>query len=104
MAVGMVMEFTGATLDQYDQVIEKMRLARGGPMPVGGLSHWVTATDDGIRVTDLWETREQFERFAQEQIGPYTREVGIPGPPQITFYEAHNWLLSSGATAPAPTA
>ena len=94
MAIGVVMEFTGATLDQYDQVIEKMGLVRGGAMPDGGLSHWVCATDGGIRVTDVWETREQFEKFAQEQIGPYTQEVGIPGPPEITFHEAHNYLLA----------
>jgi hypothetical protein len=95
MAVGVVMEFKGATLDQYDQVIEKMGLSPGGAMPRGGLAHWATASDDGIRITDLWETREQFEKFAQEQIGPFTQEVGIPGPPEISFYEAHNWMLQS---------
>ena len=95
MAVGVVMEFDGGTLDQYDQVIEKMGLRPGGEMPEGGISHWVTKTDNGIRVTDVWETREQFEQFAQEQIGPYSQEVGIPGPPEITFYEAHNYMVTS---------
>lgn len=101
MAVGVVMDFKDTTLDQYDQVIEKMGLVRGGQMPPGGLSHWVTETDDGIRVTDVWETREQFEKFAQEQIGPYTQEVGIPGPPEIAFYDAHNYLLKTTAGVPA---
>ena len=87
------MEFKDASLDQYDQVIEKMGLRQGGEMPEGGLSHWVTKTNGGIRVTDVWETREQFERFAQEQIGPFSQEVGIQGPPEITFYDAHNYLL-----------
>ena len=54
----------------------------------------MTATDDGLRVTDVWETREQFDKFAQEQIGPYTQEVGIPGPPSITYYDAHNHLTA----------
>jgi hypothetical protein len=95
MAVGVVMEFTGGTLDQYDQVVEKMGLAPGGEMPSGGISHWVTATDNGIRVTDVWESREQFEKFAREQIGPYSEEAGIPGPPEITFYDAHDYMLKS---------
>jgi hypothetical protein len=90
MAVGVVMRFPGGTLEQYDEVISKMQLTRGGPMPEGGISHWVTLTDSGLMVTDVWESREQFERFAQEQIGPYTQEAGIPGPPEITFYDAHN--------------
>ena len=92
MAVGVVLEFDGATLDQYDQVIEKMGLAPQGPGAPGGIFHWVTKTDNGIRVTDVWETREQFENFAQQQIGPYTQEVGIESPPEVTFYDVHNYL------------
>ena len=59
MAVGVVMEFAGATLDQYDQVIAKMGFSPGGPGAPGGLFHWVTETADGIRVTDVWESRER---------------------------------------------
>lgn len=96
MAVGVVLDFDGATLDQYDQVIEKMGLRPQGPGAPGGIFHWVTKTDNGIRVTDVWETREQFENFAQEQIGPYTQEVGIEAPPEITFYDVHNYLTEGG--------
>ena len=94
MAVGVVMDFEGGTLDQYDQVIQKMGLERGGPMPDGGIFHWVTQTDRGLHVTDVWESREQFDRFAQEQIGPYTAEVGL-SEPRIEFYDAHNYLIKS---------
>ena len=93
MAVAVVLEFDGATLDQYDQVVELMGLTRGGPSPPDALFHWVTATDGGIRVTDVWESREAFDRFAQEQIGPKTAEVGI-GAPQVTFYEVHNYFTT----------
>jgi hypothetical protein len=88
------MEFAGATLDQYDQVIAKMGFSPGGPGAPGGLFHWVTETADGIRVTDVWESREQFDQFAQEQIGPYTAEVGIPSPPEISYHEVHNHLTA----------
>ncbi len=70
MPVAVVMDFKDATSDQYDQVIVKMGLTPGGAGPPGALFHWVTTTDDGMRVVDVWETREQFERFAGEQIGP----------------------------------
>ena len=95
MAIGVILDFPGGTLDQYDQVIQKMGLSLGGPMPDGGISHWVTATDDGFRVTDVWESREQFDKFAEEQIGPYAQEVGIPGQPQMDFYDVHNYLIRS---------
>jgi hypothetical protein len=92
MAVAIVMEFEGATLDQYDQVIERMGLTPGGEGAPHALSHWVTETDNGIRVTDVWRSREEFEKFAEEQIGPFTREAGIEGPPEMTFHEVHSYL------------
>ena len=92
MPVAIEMDFPGATLEQYDQVMEKMGLTGGGSIPPGAIFHWVAATPEGIRVVDVWETREAFEKFAQEQIGPKTREVGIEGEPQTRIHEVHNHL------------
>ncbi len=63
----------------------------------GSVLHWVTETEDGIRVTDVWRTREEFDAFAEEQIGPLTAEVGFPAPPQITFFDVHNYDSADGA-------
>jgi hypothetical protein len=92
MAVAVVMDFGGATLDQYDQVLGKMGFSAGGSGPPGALFHWATATEGGFRVTDVWETREQFDRFAQERIGPLSAEVGLTAQPQMSFYEVHSYL------------
>lgn len=94
MAVGVQLDFKGGTLEQYDQVVKKMGFTAGGPGAPGGLFHWVTKTDDGLRVTDVWDSRETFEKFAAEKIGPITQEVGVPGPPEIQFFEVHNYLTS----------
>jgi len=75
----------------YDEVIARMGFTPEGPGEPGGLFHWVATTDDGIRVTDVWQTREIFDKFAAEKIGPITAEVGVPGPPKVTFYEVHNY-------------
>lgn len=92
MAVAVVLEFRGATLEQYDQIVEKMGFTPGGKGAPDGLFHWVMATDDGIRVTDVWKTKEAFEAFAHDQIGPLTAEVGFEEAPRITFHEVHNYL------------
>jgi hypothetical protein len=94
VAVAVVLEFEGGSLDQYDQVIQRMGLTPGGPTPPGALFHWVTQTDGGLRVTDVWESQEQFQAFAEEQIGPYTQEVGLPEP-SMTFYEVHNQFMKA---------
>ncbi|MDQ6754079.1 MAG: hypothetical protein M3017_11880 [Actinomycetota bacterium] len=98
MAIAVVLDFTGATLEQYDQVVEKMNLTPGGQGPGGLLSHWVTATDGGIRISDVWQTREVFDAWAQDKIGPLTVEVGFPAPPEMTFYDVHNYLTAGPAT------
>ena len=93
MPVAVILEFDDATLDQYDQVVEKMGFSPGGPAAPGGLFHWVTKTDNGFRVVDVWETRDQFDQFAEEKIGPYSQEVGLPEP-EIHFHEVHNHLTA----------
>ena len=92
MAVGIQMDFEGGTYEQYDEVLRKMGLAQMGPGPAGLISHYATVTDSGLRVVDVWQSQEQFERFAEEQIGPICQEVGLTGPPQMQFFEVHNYL------------
>jgi hypothetical protein len=92
MAVAVQLDFPGATLEQYDQVVQKMGFRPRGAGAPGGLFHWVTKTDTGIQVTDVWESREQFEQFSKEKIRPLTAEVGLTSPPQVTFFQVHNYL------------
>ena len=94
MAVAVQLDFKGATLNQYDQVIEKMGFRPGGAGVPSGMFHWVTKTDDGIRVVDVWETKEAFEKFAQDEIGPLTQDVGLPSPPEVQFFDVHNHLTA----------
>jgi hypothetical protein len=94
MAVGVTLDFHGGTLEQYDKVVDQMGFTTGGPGAKGGLFHWVTPTDDGFRVIDVWESREQFDRFVQEKAIPALAEAGVPTEPQVTFYEVHNYLTA----------
>jgi hypothetical protein len=91
MAVAIEMNFKGGTLEQYDEVLKMMGLDAGQPAPSGGLYHWVAKTDEGLHIVDVWESREVFDRFAQEQIGPYSAQVGL-APPEMTYYDVHNTI------------
>jgi hypothetical protein len=92
MPVAVQMEFDGMTHDQYNEVLDKMGLEPGGNGPPGALFHWCSASDDGLYITDVWESREVFDKFAQEQIGPYSAEVGYDGQPKMTFYDVTSYL------------
>jgi hypothetical protein len=101
MAVAFKMRFPGATLEQYDQIIDLMGFGDGRADADGAIFHWVSKTDDGLLVVDVWESDEQFQRFSDEQIGPFTQQVGITEPPKISRHEVHNHLVGSGVLAAA---
>lgn len=94
MAIGIVQEFSGVTMEQYDEALSLMGFAPDGPGASGCLFHWVTKTDNGFRITDVWESEEAFGKFAEEKIGPITAKVGITSEPQIAMYAVHNYLTA----------
>lgn len=92
MVVAVQLDFSGATLEQYDEMNERIGLLPGGPTAAPeDLFHWVTKTEDGLRVVDVWESRQAFERFAQEELSPVFQRLGIL-PPRVQFFQLHNYL------------
>ena len=94
VAVGVQVDFNGMTLEQYDEVVKQMGFEPQGAGGPGLLFHWVTKTDDGVRVTDVWENQEDFDKFAEEKIGPITQAVGIPNQPEVQSFDVHNYLTA----------
>ncbi len=92
MAVAVQLDFRGTTIEKYDQINERIGLLPGGPAAPQELFHWVMKTDDGFRVFDVWQSQEAFEKFELERLRPIYDEVGVPHPPEIRFFEVHNYL------------
>jgi hypothetical protein len=92
VAVAVQLDFHGATIEQYDQINERIGLLPGGPASAQELFHWVARTEDGFRVVDVWESREAFEAFAHEKLSPIYHEVGVQQQPDIQYFEVHNYL------------
>jgi len=91
VAVGVQLDFRGATLEQYDEIVEAMGFLPGGPSTPGALFHWVTKTDEGIRFVDVWESRDAYEAFAHK-CRPVFQEAGIVNAPEMQFFEVHNYF------------
>ena len=87
MAVAMVMEWAGVTPEQYEET--RQRVDWEGNKPDGALFHVARFTDDGIRVLDLWETPEDFQRFAEERLMPVVSTLGVESEPKIEFQQVH---------------
>ena len=87
MAVGILTAASEFTKQIYDDVTEKM-YGHTAPMPgvtrrpEGLIVHSAGQGDSGYYVYDIWESREAFQRFMDEKLGPAIAEVmGGPPPP-----------------------
>jgi hypothetical protein len=94
MTIALVLDFPGATRQQYDEVVDRMHL--DGEMEDGGRLHFAGSYGDGWRVIDIWESLEQFERFRDDKIIPITQEVGM-APPEVRLIEVAVERAGSGA-------
>jgi hypothetical protein len=75
------------TTEQYDETIR--RLQEAGDFPPDGMEYHVCFLSDGnVRVSEIWDSREQIDTFA-DRLMPLLAEVGIdPGEPEVL--EIHN--------------
>ena len=88
MSVVLVIDIPGATMEQYDTVAEQLEQS-GGHLGDGQTYHAAGATDDGVLVVDVWNSREDFDNFFQGRLGEALREAEFPQP-QIREVPLHN--------------
>jgi hypothetical protein len=67
-----------APAEMYDALHAEV-LRRGDGKGEGLLVHVARATDDGFEVLEVWDSREHFERFNQDVVGPAMADL-VPGP------------------------
>ncbi len=70
------------TAEQYDESIRRLREA--GDFPPDGLDYHVCFGSEGnLKVSEIWDSPEQFQAFG-ERLMPLLAEMGIePGEPEI---------------------
>jgi len=95
MAIVMQMHWLGVTPAQYDEVRDLVNWE--GDIPGGAVLH-VAWFDDGLRVWDVWESPDAFERFATERLLPGVAEIGVVGEPMVTIAPCHGFQLEVGDT------
>jgi len=95
MAIAIQIDVPGVTLEEYDEAVEIAGFLSGGSLPSGGLFHWVAKTDAGIRIVNVWASREEFDKFAEKQTD-IIMEVGVaPASLKVQFFDVHNYLFGS---------
>ena len=89
--MSIVVRFTPAnmTAEQYDEGTRKLEEA-GIEFPPEGMDYHVCFGSEGdLRVSEIWDSREQFQAFG-ERLMPVLQEAGIQFSGEPEVFEVHN--------------
>jgi hypothetical protein len=81
---------TNLTTEKYNESVR--RLEEGGAWPPDGLEfHVFFGPEDDLRVSEIWDSREQLEAFG-ERMMPVLTDVGIEFSAAPEIFEVHNLI------------
>jgi len=89
--VSIVVRFnpTSLTTEKYDEALRRHEEA-GVEFPPDGLDYHVCFGSDGnLRVSEIWDSREQFEAYG-ERLMPLLADAGIEFSGEPEIFEVHN--------------
>jgi len=94
--MAVVLRFTSDNLtpERYEQIKTKLDAAGAGS-PAGRLYHVCFGDKNNLRVSDIWDSQESFERFSTT-LKPVLEEVGVTNS-NIEFFEVHNIIAGENA-------
>ena len=79
---------TSLTAAKYDDTIVKVEAS--GTFPPDGLDYHVCFGSEGnLRVSEIWDSREQFEAYG-ERLMPILADTGIEFSGEPEIFEVHN--------------
>ena len=79
----------GMTTEKYDEGIKRLK-ASGSQWPPDGLAYHVAFSSGGsFRVSEIWDSREQFDAFG-ERLMPILSDLGIELAGKPEMLDVHN--------------
>jgi hypothetical protein len=90
------MDFDRFTLEDYDNVCTALNFP--ADWPDGLLAHGSAEIGGQLRVTDVWESREKFDAFVRDRLGPSIVESAgdRAEQPQLREQPLHTFYSRSG--------
>ncbi|HEX6278629.1 MAG TPA: hypothetical protein VFZ49_01320 [Pyrinomonadaceae bacterium] len=97
MAVVLRFAPTGMTEAKYSECLKRLEEAGAGSPP-GRLYHVCFGDKNNLRVSDIWDSKENFDKFA-ETLKPIMQDLDIVAEPES--FETHNMILGEAAASAA---
>jgi hypothetical protein len=86
----------GMTAEQYDNVGKKLEEGGNWP-PTGLLAHVCFGSSGDLHVSEVWESREQQEQFA-ETLVPILQEQNIDVQSQPEYFDVQGYLFHEASS------
>ena len=80
---------TNLTTEKYDEANRRLEEAGLWPDPDGLEYHVFFGPEENLRVSEVWESREQLDAFG-ERLMPILTDVGIEFSDEPEIFEVHN--------------
>jgi hypothetical protein len=80
---------TNVNKEKYDESLRRLEKEGLWPSPAGLQVHVAFGPEDNMRVSEIWESREQMQAFG-EQLMPILTDIGIEFSAEPEVFEVHN--------------
>jgi hypothetical protein len=90
MAIGQILQFSGASIDKYDAVQKELGWDGENGKPEGLLAHAAGSTDGGFCVIEWWNSEGDWDAFFGARLMPAFQTVGDIPQPQVTRFDVHS--------------
>lgn len=87
MPVAMIMSWEGVKKEDYEALRKTVNWE--GNVPKGAMFHVAAFDSKGIRVTDIWESEQDFQKFVDGRLMPEVKKTGIKSEPKVEILQAH---------------
>jgi hypothetical protein len=90
MTVVSTLDVADLTAAEYRNVMDELGVER---RPEGGIYlHLTTPTEGGLRVVEIWDEKEGFDRFVEQRLAPASEAVGLERSMEISLTPLHNFF------------
>jgi hypothetical protein len=89
--VSIVVRFSPVNLTRakYDESVRRLEEAGAWPSPAGMELHVLFGDEGNLRVSEVWDSREQLQAFG-DRLMPILTEIGIEFAAEPEIFEVHN--------------
>jgi hypothetical protein len=89
--MSIVVRFSPANLtkEKYDESVRRLEAAGLWPDPAGLEVHVLFGPEGNMRVSEIWDSREQLQAFG-DQLMPILTDIGIEFAGEPEIFEVHN--------------